>query len=288
MTYSTDSERRLGDRDDDRDEAYHASDETDTELDAAARPDATDTVDDETAHSETDEADDELTRDGDPFGVDEATREREAFQAGEADYEAAHADEHSAEHSTEHAAEPNRIDGEYADNQPTAVAVAPVNAVDGPAVDDVDAREAGTDRDAVEAVNAESSTGTVYQSEADDHPADNGPIVTETATEAPAVQEEMKPGSVEPVPVAAFWNDADAQGIRDRWRELQLRFIDDPESVANEAERLVEEAVASLTAALSQAKQDLGNWRDGQGSDTERLRAAVRNYRDFLDRVLGR
>ena len=87
--------------------------------------------------------------------------------------------------------------------------------------------------------------------------------------------------------MAAFWNEADAQGIRDRWRELQLRFIDDPETVAGEAERLVEEAVAGLTAALSRAKQELGDWRDGQSGDTERLRAAVRSYRDFLDRLLG-
>jgi hypothetical protein len=45
--------------------------------------------------------------------------------------------------------------------------------------------------------------------------------------------------------------------------------------------------VAGLTAALSRAKQELGDWRDGQGGDTERLRAAVRSYRDFLDRLLG-
>jgi hypothetical protein len=97
----------------------------------------------------------------------------------------------------------------------------------------------------------------------------------------------MKPGSVPTAPVAAFWSEADAQGMRQRWRELQLRFIDDPESVAGEAEQLVEEAVASLTASLNRAKQDLGNWREGEGSDTEKLRSAVRTYRDFLDRVLG-
>jgi hypothetical protein len=187
--------------------------------------------------------------------------------------------------------------------------------------DEAGAYEAGTDRDAVDAVNADSSTGTVYATDtasrtdtgdrtetadqadtasetdtayesgtetgADDQSADNGPIVAGSGSEAPPVHEEMKPGSVEPASVAAFWNDADAEGIRDRWRELQLRFIDDPETVTGEAERLVEEAVASLTGALNRAKQDLGDWRDGQSGDTERLRAAVRSYRDFLDRLLG-
>jgi len=386
MTHGTDSSTRLDDHDhehdprdpvytdDARDEAYHAEDETerdnDTELDAAARPDATDTVDDDrddarddglTSSDETrydnderadetraaaenqygddtraggenqygdetraagdhddvrdDEArDDEVTRGGDPFGVNEATRERDAFQADEADYEATHGD--------------HRTDGEaiavpagpVESNPPTAVAVAPVNAVDQQDQhDDAGAYEAGTDRDAVEAANADSSTGTVYESEtaqeADDQRADNGPIVPAATSEAPAptsgasdatsgapdatseapdatseaqpVHDEMKPGSVEPALIAAFWNDGDAEGIRVRWRELQLRFIDDPESVTGEAELLVEEAVASFTGAINRAKQELGDWRDGEGNDTERLRAAVRSYRDFLDRLLG-
>lgn len=367
MSHGTDSSTRLDDHDhehdprdpvyadDVRDEAYHDSDETerDTELDAAGRPDATDTVDDEDARDdemtpademrademragemrgdemrgdemrgdetrademradetrdagdETSEAgearygdemraddetrvddearDDEVTRGGDPFGVNEANRERDAFQADEADYEVTHT---------------NRVDGEaiavpagpIEADPPTAVAVAPVNAADQPSRDEVSAYEAGTDRDAVEAANAQSGTGTVYGTGegADAQSADNGPIVAGTASEAQPVHDEMKPGSVEPAPVAAFWNEADAEGIRNRWRELQLRFIDDPESVAGEAERLVEEAVAGLAAALNQAKQDLGDWRDGQGGDTERLRAAVRGYRDFLDRLLG-
>jgi hypothetical protein len=98
----------------------------------------------------------------------------------------------------------------------------------------------------------------------------------------------LKPGAAPNAPVvAAFWKDSDAQAIRDRWRELQLRFIDDPESVAGEAEHLVEEAVHQLTAALNEARTGLGRWHDQHGGDTEQLRAAVRGYRDFLDRVLG-
>jgi hypothetical protein len=167
--------------------------------------------------------------------------------------------------------------------------VAPVNAAVPTQTgrDEADAREADTDRDAVEAVNADAADGTVYQTEHDEQRADNGPIVAEADTQDETAQDEMKPGAVEPAPVAAFWNESDAEGIRNRWRELQLRFIDDPQSVTGEAELLVEEAVASLSAALAKARQDLGNWRDGQGSDTERLRAAVRSYRDFLDRILG-
>jgi hypothetical protein len=38
--------------------------------------------------------------------------------------------------------------------------------------------------------------------------------------------------------------DADmAQGFRDRWRDVQLRFVDDPREAAGEAQHLVEEAI---------------------------------------------
>jgi hypothetical protein len=88
------------------------------------------------------------------------------------------------------------------------------------------------------------------------------------------------------MPPLGLWSDGYAQGVRERWRDLQLRFIDDPHSVANEAERVVEETVDALTASLNAFKNDLDAWRSGPG-DTEQLRAAVHRYRDFLDRLLG-
>ncbi|WP_410822093.1 hypothetical protein [Micromonospora sp. 050-3] len=79
-----------------------------------------------------------------------------------------------------------------------------------------------------------------------------------------------------------------AQGFRDRWRDVQLRFVDDPQAAAGEAQSLVEEAIQALSSALAAQKSTLGGWQDAGSADTEQLRMAVRNYRDFLDRVLGR
>ncbi|MGW5559941.1 hypothetical protein ACWER9_22305 [Micromonospora sp. NPDC003944] len=79
-----------------------------------------------------------------------------------------------------------------------------------------------------------------------------------------------------------------AQGFRDRWRDVQLRFVDDPQAAAGEAQSLVEEAIQALSSALAAQKNTLGGWQDAGSADTEQLRMAVRNYRDFLDRVLGR
>ncbi|WP_442934391.1 hypothetical protein [Micromonospora sp. CPCC 205546] len=87
---------------------------------------------------------------------------------------------------------------------------------------------------------------------------------------------------------ASLFDPSTAQGFRDRWRDVQLRFVDDPRAAAGEAQSLVDEAIQALSSALSAQKNKLGGWQDAGSADTEQLRMAVRHYRDFLDRVLGR
>ncbi len=76
----------------------------------------------------------------------------------------------------------------------------------------------------------------------------------------------------------------DPDGFRNRWREVQLRFVDDPRDAADEAASLVDEAVDALTAALRQQRARLG---ETEATDTEQLRLRIRAYRDFLDRLLA-
>jgi hypothetical protein len=102
---------------------------------------------------------------------------------------------------------------------------------------------------------------------------------------APAGQ--LMPGDVPAEPVAALLSAETGQTFRDRWREVQLRFVDDPRAAATDAQRLVEEAIESLARALAEQKESLADWGSGGGGDTENLRVAVRRYRDFLDRLLG-
>ena len=87
--------------------------------------------------------------------------------------------------------------------------------------------------------------------------------------------------------LASLWNDTDRQRIRGRWQELQAKFLDDPHLVAGEAERLVQEAVTSLTVSLDARRTQLHQQRASRGLDTENLRASLRDYREFLDRILG-
>jgi hypothetical protein len=85
----------------------------------------------------------------------------------------------------------------------------------------------------------------------------------------------------------ALWGDDAVRDLRDRWRDAQLWFVDDPRRAADEAKRVVADAVDRLTAAVGSRREDLDRWPGGDGDETERLRLAVRAYREFLDRLLA-
>lgn len=100
---------------------------------------------------------------------------------------------------------------------------------------------------------------------------------------------DLAPGDVSMQSVPELWPADAISALRDRWRDVQLRFVDDPNAAAAEADSLVGEAIETLQTQLAMQRTDLAAWRnrnDG-GDDTERLRVAVQRYREFLDRVLG-
>jgi hypothetical protein len=97
---------------------------------------------------------------------------------------------------------------------------------------------------------------------------------------------ELLPGAVESAPLAGFWPEGVADGLRERWRDVQLRFLDEPRAAAEEAKSLVGEAVTALSNGLSARADELHGWLEGNG-DTEELRVAVRRYRDLLDRLFS-
>lgn len=120
-----------------------------------------------------------------------------------------------------------------------------------------------------------------------DPDADGEPVATE-GTSLESAGTSRPAGSTVATDAATLLDGDTAQGFRDRWRDVQLRFVDDPHAAAGEAQALVEEAIQALASALAAQKNTLGGWQDAGSADTEQLRMAVRNYRDFLDRVLGR
>jgi hypothetical protein len=101
----------------------------------------------------------------------------------------------------------------------------------------------------------------------------------------PRPAEKLTPESeaVTPSGPSPFFPAGDTQPLRDRWRDVQLRFVDDPKGATAEAASLVDEAVDKLSQALRDHRGSFAKGTD----DTEALRVELRGYRDILDRLLG-
>src|SRR5438874_1200077 len=100
---------------------------------------------------------------------------------------------------------------------------------------------------------------------------------------SPQDEREAEPGPAG----AALWEAETIDEYRDRWQQLQLRFVDDPRQATEQAQALVGDVCQGLTDALDRHRSELDRWRGAQLDDTEELRMAVRRYRDLLDRILG-
>lgn len=113
-----------------------------------------------------------------------------------------------------------------------------------------------------------------------------GVAVDREATRAPS-DGQLPPGASAADPVAALWGADRVADYRDRWRELQLRFVENPDAATSDAAALLDDAVTTLTSSLTGQKRALDAWQSGDDGDTEQMRVAMQRYRDFLDRLLG-
>ncbi|MGK5681211.1 hypothetical protein [Actinoplanes sp. URMC 104] len=75
----------------------------------------------------------------------------------------------------------------------------------------------------------------------------------------------------------------DGDSFVERFREIQLRFVDEPKEATAEAATLVGDAVDRLTSALKAQRDKLG----GNADDTEKLRVELRAYREILNRLIA-
>lgn len=79
-----------------------------------------------------------------------------------------------------------------------------------------------------------------------------------------------------------------SSGIQDRWKEVQIGFVDDPRSSVVEADALAAEVAEAVVAALEERRTALrAAWDEAEGVDTEALRLALRDYRSFVRHLAG-
>ena len=78
------------------------------------------------------------------------------------------------------------------------------------------------------------------------------------------------------------------QHYRERWNELQPRFVDEPRETVGEADALVAELMQDLASSFNDARSSLEEqWSRGEDVSTEDLRVALQRYRSFFERLLA-
>jgi hypothetical protein len=92
----------------------------------------------------------------------------------------------------------------------------------------------------------------------------------------------------EPLEHAPLFPAGDTENFRNRWRDIQGTFVDEPRHSVEKANQLVETVIQRLTDGFAQERVLLEKeWGAGKDVSTEDLRQALRRYRSFFDRLLS-
>jgi len=84
-----------------------------------------------------------------------------------------------------------------------------------------------------------------------------------------------------------LFDDAREGELRERWRSLQARFVDEPRETVSEADSLVAELLRDLAQSFDEARSRLEQqWASGEDVSTEELRVTLQRYRSFFERLL--
>ena len=76
--------------------------------------------------------------------------------------------------------------------------------------------------------------------------------------------------------------------FRNRWREIQAGFVDEPRNAVERADELVAELMQKLAQSFSQQRNELEHqWDASEDVSTEDLRVALTRYRSFFERLLS-
>lgn len=96
-----------------------------------------------------------------------------------------------------------------------------------------------------------------------------------------------RPAEADDLTVEHLIDPDEADRFHGRWRDVKAGFVDDPSDALRQASALSEEVVLELTSALRRVRQSMDDaWQEGETSDTERMRVALRGYGSLLERIL--
>ena len=89
-------------------------------------------------------------------------------------------------------------------------------------------------------------------------------------------------------PLEPLFADNVDHDFRDRWREIQTGFVDEPRHAVEQADGLVAELMQRLAQSFSEQRNNLEHqWDASDKVSTEELRVALTRYRSFFERLLS-
>ncbi|MFI9803025.1 hypothetical protein ACIHEJ_01370 [Streptomyces sp. NPDC052301] len=148
-----------------------------------------------------------------------------------------------------------------------------------PAPDSASAPEAGPSDAPVYPGESTATQGTGGESVTHGADADASAPESPAAEGAPTTSDDEAP---------QLLTDDDEHAFRDRWQQIQNKFVDDPREAVHDADTLVADVMQTLASTFAQHKKDLeAQWSQGERVDTEELRGALRRYRSFFNRLLS-
>jgi hypothetical protein len=109
--------------------------------------------------------------------------------------------------------------------------------------------------------------------------------VKDQSAEATSEPDEVEQGDAGREPL---FTGEDAKQFRERWGEVQSRFVDEPRRAVEEGDALVATLMQRLAETFAEERSNLERqWDRAEDVSTEDLRIALQRYRSFFDRLLS-
>jgi hypothetical protein len=88
--------------------------------------------------------------------------------------------------------------------------------------------------------------------------------------------------------LSPLFSDEEERNFRDRWKDIQTGFVDEPHRSVEQADELIAKLLQRLAESFSEQRSHLEQqWEKSDSASTEDLRLALRRYRSFFDRLLS-
>jgi len=121
-----------------------------------------------------------------------------------------------------------------------------------------------------------------------DEPRDPNVVAINPSVARESNVEARREGKLRQEPIAPLFSNDESRGLRTRWENLQVGFVDEPRRTVEQADLLVNETIRGLTSGFANEREKLEKqWHQGADASTEDLRLAFQRYRSFFERLLS-